>query len=103
MSGFKGAFCCCSVGSISSLLALDFITRMIFTCVFSSESCLKLPCAYETGILGVGPGDVKYLTELEGAEEGVGRIPSCPAGTDRNISRLSWSRLTVPALVQHCQ
>lgn len=70
MSGFKDAFCCCSVGSISSLLTLDFITRMIFMCLFSSESCLKLPCVCETGMLGVGPRDVKYLIKLEEAEEG---------------------------------
>jgi len=70
VSSFKGAFCCCSVGGVSSLLALDFIRRMIFVCVFSSESGLKVPCAYETGGLGVGPGDFKYLTRVEEAEEG---------------------------------
>lgn len=44
---------------------------MTFMCVFSSESCLRLPCVYKTGMLVVGPGDVKYLTKLEEAEQGV--------------------------------
>lgn len=48
MSGFKGAFGCCGVSS------LEFSTRMIFTCVFLSESCLKLPFLFEIGMFGVG-------------------------------------------------
>lgn len=40
-----------------------------------------------SGMLGVGPGNVKYPTKLEEAEEGVDEIHWHPAGTGRNTSR----------------